>query len=185
MNRALDNNELSRREVERVEKLPIVSQLNLVATSRGSSIENRLTGAAIAVTVSRIVQLSKEDQLALWHCVKDCSTIKTQEDAAETAETILEILDPMDSPPKLVDLNEWSERNTPEKCKKWLAYVSSRIRLFRAERKLTQTELARLSGLPQSHISRLERGVHSPSHGTLKKLADVFGVEVNQLDPSL
>ncbi len=141
-----------------------------------------MTGAAIAVTISRIMQLNKKAQEALWECVRDFSTIKTQEDAIETSETILEILDPMDSDPKLLSLDEWKDKEKPDHS--WLAYVSQHIRSLREGKKLSQTQLAALSGLPQSHISRLERGVHSPSHKTLKKLAEALEVDVSQLDPS-
>jgi transcriptional regulator with XRE-family HTH domain len=45
-------------------------------------------------------------------------------------------------------------------------------------------QLARRSGLRQSHISRLERGRHSPSCVTLEKIAQALGIPVSQLDAS-
>lgn len=186
MNPVLNNNQFTQRDVERVQQLSVEQQLELVAASRGGSLENKLTGAAIAVILSRIVQLSKEDQRSLWECLKDFSTIRTREDAVETMETVLEILDPVDSDTKLVGIDESGSKGvSEEKCDGWLAYVSNAIRQLREEKQMTQAQLAEATGLPQSHISRLERGVHSPSHKTLKKLAEVYGVDVNKLDPSL
>jgi transcriptional regulator with XRE-family HTH domain len=48
----------------------------------------------------------------------------------------------------------------------------------------TQEQLAAESGLPQSHISRLEAGKHSPSRATLEKIAKALGVDVAVFDPS-
>jgi transcriptional regulator with XRE-family HTH domain len=59
-----------------------------------------------------------------------------------------------------------------------------RIKDLRVNAHLTQEELAELSGLPQSHISRLESGKHSPSRITLEKLAQALNVGVEAFDLS-
>jgi DNA-binding XRE family transcriptional regulator len=66
----------------------------------------------------------------------------------------------------------------------WLEYVSARIRDERQAAKMSQDELAERSGIPQSHISRLENGKHSPTRLTLEKIAGALGVELKRLDPS-
>jgi len=43
---------------------------------------------------------------------------------------------------------------------------------------LTQRELARRSGIPQPSISRIERGVISPTVDTLERLLRVCGMEL-------
>lgn len=48
------------------------------------------------------------------------------------------------------------------------------IRLLRKRFFMTQTQLAKRSGLPQSFISKLERGVQKPSLTALKKLFSIF-----------
>jgi len=68
---------------------------------------------------------------------------------------------------------------------KWIDYVSDKIRAYRKTAGLTQEELAEKSGLPQSHISRLESGKHSPSRLTLEKLGAALGVSVREFDPSV
>ncbi len=47
----------------------------------------------------------------------------------------------------------------------------------RTEHKLTQTELARMLGMRQPHIARLEAGEHEPSLSTLSRLARVLDME--------
>jgi DNA-binding XRE family transcriptional regulator len=66
----------------------------------------------------------------------------------------------------------------------WLNYISARIRDLRGAARMTQKELAVRSGLPQSHISRLENGQHSPSHKTLVKIAKALEVSLGDLDPT-
>ena len=182
MGSILQNNGPAMERMASIKKLSTIRQLELIAESRDCSLECRLAGAAVAVTISRIIQLSREDQEALWECVKDFNNIESSEDATETMETILEILEPEKTSSELIPFE--ISRNKPETIKNWLAYVSAKIRELRVEKGLSQEELADLTGLAQSHISRLERGVHSPSHKTLKKLAETFGVNVNQLDPA-
>jgi DNA-binding XRE family transcriptional regulator len=63
-------------------------------------------------------------------------------------------------------------------------FVAKNIVKERQKRKWTQEELAEKAGLPQSHVSRLERCVHAPSYLTIEKLAGAFGIAPGQLDPS-
>ncbi len=41
----------------------------------------------------------------------------------------------------------------------------------RVSRRLTQTQLAQLTGIPQADISRIERGAGNPTEATLQRLA--------------
>lgn len=52
----------------------------------------------------------------------------------------------------------------------------------RAKRRLTQEELEAASGVDQSVISRIERGlVTNPEFDTVRKLAKALGIESGQL----
>jgi transcriptional regulator with XRE-family HTH domain len=53
--------------------------------------------------------------------------------------------------------------------------VAVRVVRYRAEHGLTQTALARLLGMHQSAIARLETGEHEPSLTTLSRLSQVLG----------
>ena len=85
------------------------------------------------------------------------------------------------------DLKTAAERHTgdlddPEDRAEWersqLAHeVALRIISYRVERQLTQTELARMLGMRQPHIARLEAGEHEPSLAMLSRLARVLGME--------
>ena len=74
------------------------------------------------------------------------------------------------------------DRNDPEYRAEWdrtrLAHeVAMRVAAYRTEHKLTQTELARMLGMRQPHIARLEAGEHEPSLTTLSRLARVLDME--------
>jgi predicted transcriptional regulator len=49
----------------------------------------------------------------------------------------------------------------------------------RSELNMTQKELAELSGIKQSNISRLERGTYNPSLNSLKKIATGLDKELH------
>ncbi len=61
--------------------------------------------------------------------------------------------------------------------------VGKQIKMRREELKMTQAELAKETGLPQSHISRLEGGVHAPTHITIERIATALDTTPSQLDP--
>jgi len=165
---------------EQVEKLTIDEQLQLAAAGISGTLESKLASVAVATVVARIVQLDQNDQTDLLECVKDLRTIKTQEDAEETLSTILEILNPNRNRSSLI-MDHDVEKPSRETYEGWLVWISRQIKTLRDERGWTQQELADNTGLPQSHISRLEQGKHSPSHKTLAKIADACGVDVGTL----
>lgn len=55
--------------------------------------------------------------------------------------------------------------------------VAMRVIGYRVEHNLSQTGLARLLGMHQSAIARLEAGDHEPSLATLSRLAQALGIE--------
>jgi DNA-binding XRE family transcriptional regulator len=123
--------------------------------------------------------LPREDLVDVLELFKALSEAETDEEQS-IVRAILEILDP---PPMWVSRQELTESTGPE-LQSWIAYVSKRIRETRKAGGLTQQQLAERSGIPQSHISRLEAGKHSPSGLTLRKLAKALGVAVQVFDPS-
>lgn len=62
-----------------------------------------------------------------------------------------------------------------------LANLGERLRARREQAGVTQTDLARRSGLTQEMISNLERGQHEPRIATLQKFADGLGISVVEL----
>jgi DNA-binding XRE family transcriptional regulator len=135
---------------------------------------------AISVLVERIRTLPEEDRKDLFELSNALFAADTDEDRESAAQAINEILE--QAPMQVlrgVDLGEPGPG-----LRKWMGFVGDRIREARRKAGLTQKELAQRSGLRQSHISRLERGRHSPSFVTLEKIAEALGIPVSQLDPS-
>jgi transcriptional regulator with XRE-family HTH domain len=56
-----------------------------------------------------------------------------------------------------------------------------RLREVRERKLMTQEELAQRSGLTQTSISALERGVHAPRISTIRKLAAALEVDPDEL----
>ncbi len=59
--------------------------------------------------------------------------------------------------------------------------IAERLAELRKLNGLTLEELAQRSSLTKSYLSKLERGLSSPTIGTLLKLADALSVTVDQL----
>ena len=55
--------------------------------------------------------------------------------------------------------------------------MAKRIKEWRAKRKLSQRDLADLSGVSREYIARIELGQHDPTVSTLVKLAKALGVK--------
>lgn len=56
-----------------------------------------------------------------------------------------------------------------------------RIRRLRKQRNWGQVELSVESGFGRVFLSNLENGKHEPKLGTIKKLANAFGMTMSQL----
>ncbi len=134
---------------------------------------------AIAVLMERVRSLPKEDRDDLYELSRELFSADTDEEWNSAVSAMLEILD--QSPSKTIVL---PCVETVDALSGWIEFVSDKIKTARKKAGLTQPELAKKSGIPQSHISRLENGKHSPSSTTLSKLADALGVQEKYFDPS-
>ena len=56
--------------------------------------------------------------------------------------------------------------------------LCAKLREFREEQKISQTELARMIDNKQQYIYQLEKGVHSPSISTFCAIAEALGYDV-------
>ena len=59
--------------------------------------------------------------------------------------------------------------------------ITKGIKRCREHAKMTQAELAIMLGVTEMTISNYERGEREPSIDNLKKMADIFGVTVDEL----
>lgn len=57
--------------------------------------------------------------------------------------------------------------------------IGQRIQKCRLEKKLTQEQLAEMTGISQKHISRLERGIHTPHFDIIIKIAKALDVSTD------
>ena len=60
-----------------------------------------------------------------------------------------------------------------------LITIGNRIRKCRKSAKLTQRQLADITEISESHISRIERGIHNPHFDMIIKIAKVLDVPVD------
>jgi len=59
--------------------------------------------------------------------------------------------------------------------------IGARLRQVRGQRKMSQGDVEKLTGLLRCYTSRVEHGHHMPSLNTLEKYAAAFGVPLYQL----
>ena len=60
--------------------------------------------------------------------------------------------------------------------------IACQVIELREKHDLTQVELAEKTGVPQAQISRIERGVVSPTSATLGKIADALGADLRLVE---
>ena len=129
----------------------------------------------------RLLEISpNETQLLKQLAVDFMSAPETER--GEIMETILEIMLPDDRVGGIGDAPHF-DAGIVERVKATREYIGGQIKSFRESAGLTQVALARKARIPQSHVSRLERGRLSPTRKTIKTLAKALRVKPQQLDP--
>lgn len=147
---------------------------------RSMSPEEKTIALAVSIVMDRIKGLSREDRDDLFLLVKELASATTDEDRLGICDTMVEILDGRSVSVERADLSEPGSQ--PEKLQRWTDWVGKRIRDARNETGLTQEQLAERSGLPQSHISRIENAKHSPARATIEKIAAALNKPVSFFD---
>jgi len=153
----------------------------LVKGFNGLGLESQVIALALPVILDRVNRLAKEDRDALLELVKELPNVKSKDDMVEMVATMLEIIEL--KPGTIIEMGVSEGAAPPSNLAKWLEYVSKKVRDARAEADLTQEQLAEKTGLPQSHISRIENGKLSPSRKTLERLAKALNKPVTDFDP--
>jgi len=147
------------------------------------SLEQRLIIMALGTVMDRVQRLNDEDSADLFEFLKDYRAAATEEERDAACRAMEVLLGACTTTVCQLDLAE-DGREKSGKLQRWVEFVSQQIRKHRKKAAWTQEQLAEKAGLPQSHISRIENGKHSPSHKTLQKIAEAFGVSVSEFDPS-
>lgn len=142
--------------------------------------DDRALALAAPFVIDRVMRMSKPELNDLAELLEELATASSDEDKAGIGETMLEILVP--APAALTRADLTSEEPPPPKLARWTAHISTVLCEARKQAGLTQEQLAARSGLPQSHISRIENARLSPSHTTLEKLASALGKPISCFD---
>jgi DNA-binding XRE family transcriptional regulator len=137
---------------------------------------------AIGIIVERVSRLSAEDQQDLYELVKSLGGERDPEAMEAIRVAMREILDQEPSGVQGMSLTQSPQRT--EKLQKWVDWVADKVRALRKAAGMTQEELAEKTGLPQSHISRIESARLSASRITLEKIANALGRSISEFDPS-
>ena len=141
---------------------------------------DRGTILALSVTFDRLDALSPADHkdvVRLMQLRAETSDPKVR-DAIERA--IQRVI--TQTPTETIPLEEPGPISGKRKL--YAERVARELLRLRKEAGLTQAQLAELSTIPQSHISRLENAEHSATRITLKRLAAALKVDLVQLDPT-
>jgi HTH-type transcriptional regulator/antitoxin HipB len=84
----------------------------------------------------------------------------------------------------VIDVDSTVDPEAMRKVESYRKSVGARIRAERKRQKMTQDTLAEISGLPQSHICRLEQGKHAATEDTISRIANALGVDSGEIDPA-
>jgi len=158
------------------------NEIHGLSEPRALGIDHEALTMAIGILLERIQRLPQTEKKDLLELVEGLSSADPEE-VESSLLTMREILEQSPGRVRRMRLPSDSSRHAPG-LRKWITYVSRRIVEKRSAAGITQAELAKKSGLPQSHISRLESGKHSPSRATLEKIATALQLPVSTFDPS-
>ena len=139
--------------------------------------------------VERLLRLSPEKtarMLELWRLHGQSSD---HEERREITKVIVEIVYPafVDipwSPGATGMLEEGVSRETMRKVKSYRRQVGLRVKNRRNALGMTQEVLAQKAGIPQSHVCKIEKGVHASTDTTIQRVADALGIAPSELDPA-
>lgn len=143
--------------------------------SPGACSERELVLSYLLHRFSTLPKEALADLASLGPELADC---KSEAEFKEIAATIREIV----FPELIGSIRAGSfGSESSENLNKYASLVGKNIKQARERASLTQAQLAERTGLPQSHISRLECGAHSPSNRTLARIADALSIELREL----
>jgi len=158
----------------------MTTQIMDIGTTAEASVGEAALTMAVGITVQRISSLPRADRKELLKLVKELDRTDDAEDVAAIRTAMREILD---QAPAGVRVMDQPGGRRPEELETWVQGVAKRIGQMRRAAGMTQAELSGQSGLPQSHISRIEAGKLSPSYATLAKIAKALQQPLNSIAP--
>jgi DNA-binding XRE family transcriptional regulator len=143
------------------------------------SFKERAFLMALSTIGETLRELSHEDRKDIEELTALYLRTNDEEELESSARAMLEILEQMP-----VSVRVFVEPAPSASLASWNARLGKKIRDLRVEAGLTQEQLGEMSGLGQSHISRLELGQHSPNALTMEKIADALKVNLEAIAPT-
>jgi ribosome-binding protein aMBF1 (putative translation factor) len=137
---------------------------------------------AIGVLADRIRTLSREDLKDLADLGQAICTADNDEELHAALAGVHEILGQQNHQLAVRSLPE--DDQMPIETRRWIEQVAGKIREHRRAAGMSQEQLAAASGLPQSHISRLENEKHSPSNKSLERIAAALNLPLSVFAPT-
>jgi ribosome-binding protein aMBF1 (putative translation factor) len=133
--------------------------------------------------IERLQTLSSQQAKDVRDLLETLRTERSLDERREIAKTLTEILfpDAMNRSPRVSD--DEIERRFRGRLDDYRTAVGVAVKQRREKLGLTQEDLAAKAGIPQSHVSRLERGKHIPTFATVEKVAKALKTKPSTLDP--
>jgi DNA-binding XRE family transcriptional regulator len=135
---------------------------------------------AVVTVADRVTRLTAEESNDLIELVGALRASHDEAEQREIIETMYEILERRSY--TLVPLERVASKAPSQNFIRWRNYVGAQVRKARESKGWTQERLAEKAGIPQSHVSRIETGRHSPAQATLRKLAKAMNVPLHTFD---
>ena len=132
----------------------------------------------------RIAKLPKKQRTELAELGQLLASESSERERLEIVRTMWELLFPERLEEKLIAaFSESEEAAARKRLDAYRLKVGKRIRERRNKLHLTQEELAEKAGIPQSHVSRLETGMHAATFATIERVAKALKTPAGSLDP--
>jgi DNA-binding XRE family transcriptional regulator len=169
--------------------MAVLEDREMPVTTKGRKKKKGAKDRFVEQLISRLMRLSKEkvDSFA------ELRTLFLQSQDNDEREEILKVAVEIIQPeligmawPKGV-VADFESGLDPEAIRKVGAYrkqVGHRIKERRRALGMTQEDVAERAGIPQSHVCRLEKGLHAATNATIERVAKVLKVRPGDLDPA-
>jgi ribosome-binding protein aMBF1 (putative translation factor) len=136
-----------------------------------------------SVVESRLQRMTPDEIADLQKLLSYLQNEEDEEDRTQIMRTLIEMILPESIRNLRLPVDEADEKRVRERLTHYRQMVGARIRSKRESLGWTQEQLADVTGLAQSHISRLEVGKHAPTFQTIERIAGALQVAAGDLDP--
>lgn len=150
-----------------------------IARAHGGGDAKVVSTLGLVLLLHRVALLDTDDQIELWRLAKDFMQKPSPRQVEEIMHCMLEILDDADQEPR--PAVPWPDTKPTTEYMSWKKYVAKQIRQARKNAGLTQQTLSERTGIPQSHISRIENAQHGPATSTLHRIEEACGLPKDAL----